>query len=83
MSQINERYLRNQTVTPNEVREMIGLPQIRGGDEMIDLSPAQAAQERSKQKAGTTRAVERTAQQSDGEATIDGRNPKGEGRKTS
>ena len=82
LSQINERYLRNQTVTPNEVREMIGLPQIRGGDEMVDLSPAQEAQERSKQKGNTARAAERTAQQSDGPATIDGRAPKGEGRKT-
>ena len=31
LSQINERYLRNQAVTPNEVRESIGLPQISGG----------------------------------------------------
>ncbi len=83
LSQINERYLRNQAVTPNEVREMIGLPQIRGGDEMVDLSPGQQAQQRSEARGNTARDRERTNEQSDGPATIAGRNPKGEGEKTS
>ena len=47
LSQINERYLRNQAVTPNEVRESIGLPQIRGGDEMIEIGGQSAANARS------------------------------------
>ena len=83
LSQINERYLRNKAVTPNEVREMIGLPQIKGGDAMIDLSPQQSANARSQASGNTERQRERTNQQSDGVATIDGRNPKGEGPKTS
>jgi capsid portal protein len=83
LSQINERYLRNKAVTPNEVREMIGLPQIKGGDAMIDLSPQQSANARSQASGNTERQRERTNQQSDGVATIDGRAPKGEGPKTS
>ena len=82
LSQINERYLRNKAVTPNEVREMIGLPQIKGGDAMIDLSPQQSANARSQASGNTERQRERTNQQSDGVATIDGRNQKGSGAKT-
>jgi len=82
LSQINERYLRNKAVTPNEVREMIGLPQIKGGDKMIDLSPQQSANARSQASGNTARQRERTNEQSDGPAAIEGRNPKGEGSKT-
>ena len=83
LSQINERYLRNQAVTPNEVREMLGLPQIKGGDKMLDLSPKTQANQRQNASGDSERQRERTNQQSDGVATIDGRNPKGEGSKTS
>ena len=82
LSQINERYLRNQAVTPNEVRESIGLPQISGGDEMIDLSPQQSANARSQASGNNERQREREAGQSDGVATVEGRNAKGEGDKT-
>ena len=83
LSQINERYLRNQAVTPNEVREMLGLPQIKGGDKMLDLSPKTQANQRQNASGDSERQRERTNQQSDGVATVDGRNPKGEGAKTS
>jgi len=61
---------------------MIGLPQIKGGDKMIDLSPQQSANARSQASGNTARQRERTNEQSDGPAAIEGRNPKGEGSKT-
>ena len=83
MSQIHERYLRNQAMTPNEVRDVLGLPQHKGGDKMVDLSPKTQANQRQNAAGDSERQRERTNQQSDGEATIDGRAPKGEGAKTS
>ena len=82
LSQIHERYLRNQTLTPNEVRESLGLPQIAGGDNIIEMSPKVAQNQKTEAEGNTTRDRERVNQQSDGPATIDGRAPKGEGRKT-
>ena len=82
LSQIHERYLRNQTLTPNEVRESLGLPQIAGGDKIIEMSPKVAQNQKTEAEGNTARDRERVNQQSDGPATIDGRNPKGEGRKT-
>jgi hypothetical protein len=81
-AQIDERYVRNKIVTPNEIREKLGLPQIDGGDEMIDLTARQAADATANTKQNRNRDAERTANQSDGEATINGRNPQGEGRAT-
>ena len=81
LSQINERYLRNQAITPNEVRESIGLPQIKGGDQMIVVGGQQAANARSEAGGNTARERERTNSQSDGVATLEGRNPQGEGRR--
>jgi hypothetical protein len=81
LSQINERYLRNQAVTPNEVRESIGLPQIRGGDEMIVVGGQTAANQRSTAAGTSERQRERDAGQSDGLATLEGRNAQGEGRR--
>jgi PBSX family phage portal protein len=34
-SRINDRYLRTEVITPNEVRTQIGLPAIPGGDEVL------------------------------------------------
>ena len=67
-SQILERYVKTQVMVPNEARQILGLPMITGGDE-----PAQLNQ-------GRQRDAERVNNQSDGTATVDGRNPKGEGR---
>jgi len=53
------------------------MPQRDGGDQPLDLKPQQSAD------ATTNRArdAQRTNNQSDGSATVAGRNPKGEGRK--
>ena len=76
-SQILERYVKNQIMLPNEARTILRMPQRDGGDQPLDLTPQQVAD------ATTTRArdSQRTNNQSDGTATIAGRNPKGEGRK--
>jgi hypothetical protein len=62
---------------PNEGRELLGLPQIEGGNEPLQLKPEQVAND----NADRQRDTERTNNQSDGPATVSGRNPKGEGRK--
>lgn len=76
-SQIIERLVKTQVMLPNEGREILGLPQIEGGNEPFQPTPAQAAND----NADRARDTERTNNQSDGPATISGRNPKGEGRK--
>jgi len=77
-SQILERYVKNQIMLPNEAREILDLPQADHGDEPLELSPRQAADSRA--NGNRSRDAERTNNQSDGSATVAGRNPKGEGR---
>lgn len=81
-SQILERYVRNQIMMPNEAREIINLPQIPGGDEPFQMTSRLAADVRANQGKTRQRDAERTNEQSDGTATVEGRNPKGEGRST-
>jgi PBSX family phage portal protein len=76
-SQIIERLVKTQVMMPNEGREILGLPQIEGGNDPFDPKPEQAAND----NANRQRDTERINNQSDGSATISGRNPKGEGRK--
>jgi PBSX family phage portal protein len=76
-SQILERYVKNQIMLPNEARSILGMPQREGGDE-----PMQAKPEATNNPADRARDSERLNNQSDGSATISGRNPKGEGRKS-
>jgi PBSX family phage portal protein len=75
-SQILERYVKTQVMLPNEAREVLGLPQRKGGDEPLDLKPQDAANA----TADRQRNSDRMNNQSDGAATISGRNPKGQGR---
>lgn len=82
MSQIHERYVKTQVMLPNEIREDIGLAQRDGGDEPLQLTARQAADEKGNMQGNKERDSERSAQQSDGPAAISGRNPKGEGAKT-
>jgi PBSX family phage portal protein len=82
-SQINERYVKNQVLTPNEVREKIGYPQRDGGDIPLELNPRQAADAKGNMAGNKTRDTERSNNQSDGAGAVTGRNPKGEGAKTS
>jgi hypothetical protein len=76
-SKIDERYLRMQVITPNEVRIRKGMIPIDGGDQVIELKPQQAADQKSKATGNKTRDQQRTANSPDksGEA----RNPKGDG----
>lgn len=82
-SQIHERYAKIQALTPNEIREDLGKPQRDGGDTPIELSARQQADARSNIADNRERDTERSNNQSDGPGAISGRNPKGEGPKTS
>jgi hypothetical protein len=75
-SQILERYIKTQVMLPNEARTVLGLPQREGGDEPFQPKPQDTAND----TANRARDGERMNNQSDGPATISGRNPKGEGR---
>jgi len=75
-SQILERYIKSQIMLPNEARTILGMPQRDGGDEPFSPKPEQI-----NNPADRARDAQRTNNQSDGSATISGRNPKGEGRK--
>ena len=75
-SQILERYVKTQVMLPNEARQQLGLPQVPYGDEPFQLKPQDVANE----TANRQRDSERSNNQSDGAATVSGRNPKGEGR---
>lgn len=79
-SQILERYVKNQIMLPNEAREVIGLPQAQHGDEPLQLSARAAADAKANSAKNRSRDAQRTNSQSDGPATVSGRNPKGEGR---
>ena len=67
-------------MTPNEAREALGLPQHPEGDKFFVMSPRQATDARANLAGNRQRDAQRTNNQSDGEATISGRNPAGEGR---
>lgn len=82
-SQILERFVKNQIMLPNEAREKIGLPQRDGGDAPLELNPRQAADAKANNAKTRTRDTERSNNQSDGAGAVTGRNPKGEGAKTS
>ena len=79
-SKIDERYLRMQTITPNEVRSRKGMPAVDGGDKMVDLKPQQAADTRA--TAGQTRARDAARSAGATDSAGNGRNPKGDGRST-
>ena len=82
-SQIHERYAKIQAMLPNEIREEIGLPQMDGGDEPFQMTSRQAADTRANTARNRQRDTERMNEQSDGPAAISGRNPKGEGARSS
>jgi PBSX family phage portal protein len=79
-SQILERYVKTQIMVPNEARERLGLPQRPDGDDPFVMSARQAADARANTAGNRQRDAERANNQSDGEATISGRNAQGEGR---
>jgi PBSX family phage portal protein len=79
-SQILERYVKNQIMLPNEAREILDLPQAEHGDAPLQLNARAAADAKANSAGNRARDAERTNTQSDGTATVSGRNPKGEGR---
>jgi PBSX family phage portal protein len=78
-SQILERYVKNQIMLPNEAREAINLPQRPDGDKPFEMSSRQATDARANNAQNRARDTQRVNNQSDGSATVSGRNPKGEG----
>lgn len=77
-SKIDERYLRMQSILPNEVRARWGKPGIDGGDKPVDIK-AQAGAEAAA-KGNRTRDSQRSAGATD--SAGEGRSAKGEGRGT-
>jgi PBSX family phage portal protein len=82
-SQILERYVKNKIIVPNEAREKIGYSQLDGGDQPLELNPRQAADAKANTAQNRQRDTQRSNNQSDGAGAVTGRNPKGEGAKTS
>jgi PBSX family phage portal protein len=80
-SQIYERLVRNQVVTPNEVRNELGMPARAGGDKVFEPKPQAAAEQKAQATGSRERDKERTANNSDSTTTVAGRNAKGEGPK--
>ncbi len=76
-SKIDERYLRLQVITPNEVRIRKGMVPRDGGDEVVDLG-AKAAEIKAQAMQSRTRDAERAANSPD--KSGEGRNAKGDGR---
>ena len=79
-SQILERYVKTQVMTPNEAREKLDLPQRADGDQPFIMSSRQAADATANLAGNRARDAQRTNNNSDSTTTISGRNPKGEGR---
>ncbi|AXH67244.1 portal protein [Streptomyces phage Wofford] len=77
-SKIDERAIRNQWTTPNEIRAREGKPGLPGGDKVVEQKPQQQAEARAQTNQTRARDAERAANSpdKDGEA----RQPKGEGR---
>ena len=77
-SKIDERYLRMQVITPNEVRIRKGMIPLDGGDEVVDLKGQDAAEQTA--QAGNTRQRSQDRQANSPDNSGEGRNAKGDGR---
>jgi PBSX family phage portal protein len=78
-SQILERYVKTQVMTPNEARQQLGLPQRPDGDEPFEMSARQLTDARANLAGNRERDTERSNNQSDSPSTLSGRNAQGEG----
>ena len=78
-SQILERYVKTQIMTPNEARNELGLPQRADGDDPFEMSSRQATDMRANTAQNRQRDTERSNAQSDGPGAVSGRNAQGEG----
>jgi len=77
-SRIDDRYLKDQVITPNEVRSRKGMAPLSGGDEVIDLTGKDASEALTSAKGTRERDQNRVLNAPDKMGS--GRNPKGEGR---
>jgi PBSX family phage portal protein len=75
-SKIDERDVKNQIKTPNEVRADRGLTGLKGGDKVVEIKPAVKAD------ANATRARDSARSAGATDSAGAARNPKGEGRTT-
>jgi PBSX family phage portal protein len=78
-SQIIERYVKTQVMTPNEARQQLGLPQRPDGDDPFEMTARQATDARANLAGNRERDSERSNNQSDSPSTLSGRNAQGEG----
>ena len=81
-SKIDERYLRLGTYLPNEVRARKGMPGIKGGDKVIDLSPQAKAEQATQTTGNRQRDQQRSANSTDSASSNNTRNAQGDGRQT-
>ena len=77
-SRIDERYLRMQVITPNEVRIRKGMVPLDSGDDVVILKPQQQAEIRA--QAGNTRERSQNRNAISPDISGEARNPKGDGR---
>ena len=77
-ARIDDVYLKDKVILPNEVRARKGLAPMQGGDEPLELKPQQASDAISDHAGNKTRDQQRTLNSSDKMGS--GRAPKGEGR---
>jgi PBSX family phage portal protein len=82
-SQIITNYVKNQIMAPNEARDILNLAERPDGDAMIQPTARQAADSTANNAGNRDRDAERQQAQADSTATTAGRNPKGEGRRSS
>jgi PBSX family phage portal protein len=81
-SQIITNYVKSQIMSPNEAREIINLPERSDGDEMLQPTARQTADTNANDNKNRERDAQRQQAQADNTATTQGRNPKGEGRRS-
>jgi len=79
MARIDDTYLKDKVILPNEVRARKGLAPIEGGDEPLELKPQEAADAVADQKGTRERDQQRNLNAPDKQG--DARNAQGEGRK--
>ena len=77
-SRIDDRYLKDQVITPNEVRSRRGMAPLQGGDDVLIINPKVAQDAASDANGNKTRSQDRVLNAPDKMGT--GRNPKGDGR---
>jgi PBSX family phage portal protein len=77
-SKIDERLLRMQVITPNEVRIRMGMVPLDGGDEPVQLKPQQQAEIRT--QANNTRRRDQERENNSPDISGEGRNAQGDGR---